>query len=306
MSHAHFLCAFSLYDVQTRTRMAQGVCSAHVISLHLTLSIVMFHPPSLLFPHGHFDTSFPSAPSLPNCSRSESSGHAHFRATGEEFGCLADPTHSTESEAICYQHTTAGDCSSKRGNETYQGGGGAKHEEDGTWELFCITHLFINHHQECIVRNPFRRQKKVDLLSQTLRPAEGNPWEHVPSTSIALSDTRSVADVSTSKRKESDNFEFEPWPRASKISSWKVSFRREVRSGSTHSRLISDCFAEIDLAAGMEELDYSEFIFDKHQVEFENSGFKDCHRNHDGSSGRSQEKDQSLGGSPIQRQSVQC
>ena len=32
--------------VQTsRTRMAQGVCSAHVISQHLTFSFLMFHPP---------------------------------------------------------------------------------------------------------------------------------------------------------------------------------------------------------------------------------------------------------------------
>ena len=72
----------SLRRVQTsRTRMAQGVCSAHVTSLHLTLSILMFHSPSLLFPDGHFETTFPtltSAPSLPNCSRSESAGQAHF------------------------------------------------------------------------------------------------------------------------------------------------------------------------------------------------------------------------------------
>ena len=94
VSHAHFLCTFSLRDAQTRTRVAQGVCSAHVISLHLTFSILMFHPPSLLFPHGHFDNSFPSAPSLPNCSRSESAGQAHLRTSGEEFGYLADPTHS--------------------------------------------------------------------------------------------------------------------------------------------------------------------------------------------------------------------
>ena len=90
-----FFALFSLRDIQKRTRMAQGVCSAHVISLHLALSILMFHPPSLLFPHGHFDTSFPSAPSLPNCSRPESAGQAHFRTSGEKFGYLADPTHST-------------------------------------------------------------------------------------------------------------------------------------------------------------------------------------------------------------------
>ena len=72
VSRVHFSDTFSSRGVQTsRTRMAQGVCSAHVTPLHVTLSILMFHPPSLLFPHGHFDTSFPSAPSLPNCSRSE-------------------------------------------------------------------------------------------------------------------------------------------------------------------------------------------------------------------------------------------
>ena len=43
VSHAHFSDTFSLRGVQTsRTRMAQNVCSAHVISLHLTLSILPF------------------------------------------------------------------------------------------------------------------------------------------------------------------------------------------------------------------------------------------------------------------------
>ena len=57
-----------------------------------------FQPPSLLFPDGHFETTFPtltSAPSLPNCSPSESAGLAHFRTSGRKFGYLADPTHST-------------------------------------------------------------------------------------------------------------------------------------------------------------------------------------------------------------------
>ena len=65
VSHAHFSDTFSLRGVQTS-------------SARITLSILMFHPPSLLFPHGHFDSSFPSAPSLPNCSRSESAGLAHL------------------------------------------------------------------------------------------------------------------------------------------------------------------------------------------------------------------------------------
>ena len=71
--------------------------------------LIMFHPPSLLFPHGHFDTSFPSAHSLPNCSRSESAGQAHFRTSGEEFGYLADPTHSTGYEHKEFDKITSAD-----------------------------------------------------------------------------------------------------------------------------------------------------------------------------------------------------
>ena len=85
VSHGHFSYTFSLRGVQTsRARMAQGVCSAHVTSLHLTFSLVMFHPPSVQSPHGHLDTSFLSAPSLPNCFRSESAGQAHFHSTSCE------------------------------------------------------------------------------------------------------------------------------------------------------------------------------------------------------------------------------
>ena len=69
----------------------------------------MFHPPSLLFPHGHFDTSFTSAPSLSNCSRSESAGPAHFRTSGQEFGYLADPTHSTGYKAKEFDKITSAD-----------------------------------------------------------------------------------------------------------------------------------------------------------------------------------------------------
>ena len=43
VSHAHFSDTCSLCGVQTsRTRMAQGVCSAHVACLHLAFSVLMF------------------------------------------------------------------------------------------------------------------------------------------------------------------------------------------------------------------------------------------------------------------------
>ena len=72
----------------------------------------MLHPPSLLFPDGHFETTFPtltSAPSLPNSSRSESAGQAHFRTSGGEFGYQADPTHSTGYEPKEFDKITSAD-----------------------------------------------------------------------------------------------------------------------------------------------------------------------------------------------------
>ena len=75
---------------------------------HLTFSRLTFHPP-LLFPHGHLDTSFLSAPSLPTCSRSESAGEAHFRTSGGEFGYLANPTHSTGYEPKEFDKITSAD-----------------------------------------------------------------------------------------------------------------------------------------------------------------------------------------------------
>ena len=87
VSHAHFSDTFSLRGVQTsRTRMARCLRCACQIS------------PSHLLPHGHLDTSFSSAPSLPNCSRCKSAGQAHFRTSAEESGYLADPTHSASYE----------------------------------------------------------------------------------------------------------------------------------------------------------------------------------------------------------------
>ena len=109
---------------------------------------------------------------------------------------------------------------------------------------------------------PLTPTEKVDSPFQPLRPAEGSPWEHIPSTSVALSNTRSVTDESTSKRREAEKFEFEPWPQASQFNSWKVFFSRKVTTGSTHLRLSNDWLAEVDLASAVGEFDFSGFIFD--------------------------------------------
>ena len=64
-THSPVARTFSLRDVQTsRTRMAQGcekdLLHTHVVDVHLVFSILMFHPPSLLFPDVHVDTTFPA------------------------------------------------------------------------------------------------------------------------------------------------------------------------------------------------------------------------------------------------------
>ena len=64
---------------------------------------------------------------------------------------------------------------------------------------------------------PFTPTEKVDSPFQPLRPAEGTPKEHIPSTSAALSDTRSVIDESTSKMQEAEKFESEQWAQAPRV-----------------------------------------------------------------------------------------
>ena len=131
-------------------------------------------------------------------------------------------TSESERQAAISAQQTVGDCSSKRsvariyslcflenrGDKVYHGGGGAKHEEDSKRELDALLIC-----SSTTTRNEWfatlYADRKVDSPLQTFRPAEGNPLEHIPSTSIASSETRPVADESTSKRKEAEEFEFE-------------------------------------------------------------------------------------------------
>ena len=94
LSHAHFLCVTCRHRAHAWLKVF-AVCMWHI---SISLSPLMFHPPSLLFPHGHIDTTFPSAPSSSSFTRPTSAGQAYFCTSAGEFGYLADPTHATSYE----------------------------------------------------------------------------------------------------------------------------------------------------------------------------------------------------------------
>ena len=101
---AHFPCVTYRHRAHAWLKVF-AVCMSYLSAL----SILMFHPSSMLSPHGHFDTTFPSAPSSSSFTRPRSAGQAHVRTSAREFGYLADPTHSTGYEPKEFDKTTSVD-----------------------------------------------------------------------------------------------------------------------------------------------------------------------------------------------------
>ena len=152
------------------------VHAGRISSLHLTLSIPMFHPPSLLFPHGHFETTFLSAPSSSNGTRPESAGQAHFRTSAEEFGYLADPTHSTSFEPREFDRTTSVDGDTTTINDPNQDSisdfSKTTRENTGLFGVPAMFETSVSHvsHgefalqrecQECMPRETVARQREI-------------------------------------------------------------------------------------------------------------------------------------------------
>ena len=97
----------------------------------------------------------------------------------------------------------------------------------------------------------------------------------------ALSDTRSVTDESTPKRTEAKKFEIEPWPQGSKFSSWKVSFRTEVTTGSVGMNWFGIYYGRIRLIR---------IHLRQAPIIIWNTRFKESWRNHNDFTDRIQEK----------------
>ena len=98
----HTLCCrthiFSAWRTDITHTLAQGLsvmkkvcCAVHVVSLRLALSILMFHPPSLLYPEG----DLPWYTACSSFVRPKIAGHAHSHTSGEEFVCMGDSAQST-------------------------------------------------------------------------------------------------------------------------------------------------------------------------------------------------------------------
>ena len=120
LSHAHFFCTQRVHCAHSahlhacaHTRMAQvsvkGLLHAHVIDLRFSFSILMFHPPSLLFPDGHFETTFPTLTSttyLPSFTCPKSAGQAHSLTSTEEswLSCQVRSQHRFCAQRVRQDH----------------------------------------------------------------------------------------------------------------------------------------------------------------------------------------------------------
>ena len=94
----------------------------------------------------------------------------------------------------------------KRGNKTYQRGGGAKHEEDSWREP--SHHSSVTTTRKMLFATLLRRQKKLIPNYEHHDPQKATLW--VAYSATALSDTRTVADESTSRGKKQKNSNLSP------------------------------------------------------------------------------------------------
>ena len=74
---------------------------------------------------------------------------------------------------------------------------------------------------------------------------------------------------SAPKRIEMDKLECEQWLQKTRFKNWKISFGREVVTGPTHPRQVSDWLSEIDQASSMQDMDDAGSVFGCTQMQIE-------------------------------------
>ena len=182
-------------------------------------------------------------------------------------------------EASCYQRTTISEFSSKRnvgGNDslwypenrvsqTYHGSDGAKTKKTaGRNPSHDSSAHLPPSGRDC--SQPFRLTEKSFALPAVASRRRQSVWTH--SINFHHFFGRAMSNQWNAPQKEKkqiiSNLNF--WAQASKFSCWKVSFHREVTTGSAQPRTISGWFAEIGLAVGTQEFDCWGFIFCAHNI----------------------------------------
>ena len=150
--------------------------------------------------------------------------------------------------------------------DIYHGVGGARHNTESRMELFAVSICSSTNTRSGLFSTVHAYRK---LIVQHRRPrlADTNLWEHIPSTSIALSDTRSIACESSSNRKEADIFDF-VFCACVKHS---VHGKSRAEEKWYQDQLIFDRSAIETLMWLLvwKDVDKSEFLFDKDQMESE-------------------------------------
>ena len=184
--------------------------------------------------------------------------------------------------------------------DIYHGVGGARHNTESRMELFAVSICSSTNTRSGLFSTVHAYRK---LIVQHRRPrlADTNLWEHIPSTSIALSDTRSIACESSSNRKEADIFDFVFWPHASNIRFMESLVPRRsgirINSSSIGQRLRLWCGCWYGRMWINQNFSSTRIRWNR------NSEFKDGLRNREYCSGRTQEKDELFGRDSMQEQS---
>ena len=102
LSHVHFLgtaCTFPCVHTRVGQGCEKALLHAHVVSLHLAFSLLMFHPSSPLSSDNFYDTAYQYltfTDLLLGLSRSKSASPANLRNGEEDFGFMSNMHHSTK------------------------------------------------------------------------------------------------------------------------------------------------------------------------------------------------------------------
>ena len=106
-------------------------------------------------------------------------GSFHETSDGERQVVTSAQERAAVLRSEMSQETTACHSWKKRSNKMYKRGGGAENEETSRRKLFAFVICPCTTTRNGLFATFFTPLARVDSPSQTSRPAEDNPWEHI-------------------------------------------------------------------------------------------------------------------------------